>query len=94
MYEEACVIQNDMTHRKLQHLWEMYPTKYAPSKLLPGETEEDIDISKLPKYFYVNTKTGNSQWSIPYYTTSFPTIDIEATAFEKCIMNRDIIEKW
>lgn len=96
MYDETCAIQNDLTRRKLQEIWERYPTRYDNKSNQPpaGENEDVIDLSKLPKYFYVNKLTGSSQWSIPYYANSFSAVDVEATAFEKCIFNRDIIEKW
>ena len=97
MYNEACIIQNASTRSKLEDLWVRYPTRYVNNKGMqpPGaEGDDDVDVSKLPKCFYVNTMTGSSQWTVPYYANSFPAVDVEATSFEKCIMNRDILERW
>jgi hypothetical protein len=98
MYTEACEAQSAAGRVRLQELWERHPTRWENKGMQPGAgagaEEEKIDLSKLPEFFYVNTLTGSSQWAIPYYANSFPAVDVEASAFEKCVMDRDIVEKW
>lgn len=89
MYNEACIIQNDMSIAKLEQIWERHPTRYPDI----SASDATVDDSKLPRHFYVNKITATSQWAIPYFTNSFPAVDIEQASFERCIMNRDILEK-
>lgn len=90
MYDEACAIQNEMTLFKLQSIWQRFPTNYRNG----SDEEKALDLSKFPPHYYVNKITGASQWSIPYYKNSFPAVDIEVSAFEQCILKRDLVEKW
>ena len=93
MYDEACEIQDEMCKNKLSEIWKRFPTDYRAAAKR-SDDDDDIDTSNLPTHFYLNTTTGSSQWSTPYYANSYPSVDIEVMAFEKCVMNRDIIEKW
>lgn len=92
MYDEACKIQDELCKSKLNEIWKKFPTDYRAAA--KRSDEDEIDTSNLPKHFYLNTTTGTPQWSTPYYANSYPSVDIEISAFERCVMSRDILEKW
>jgi hypothetical protein len=55
---------------------------------------EGADLKKLPSHFWVNRISGNSQWTIPYYSNSFQCVDIDIQSFQQVLLLRDIIETW
>lgn len=88
VYEHAVDLMAQATERSLQQLWvKVDEPDTVGSSIALAQPETAV----ARRVFYVNMKTGRTQWTAPYKQRTFRSSDIEESAFVSAVLQKNLL---